>query len=227
MNYIFDLYGTLIDIWTDENRAELWSGVADFLGESDPDAMKAEYLELCRAAHRGNFHEINLLSVFETMLIARDMDKGRARELARLFRRLSMVYIKAFHGVKSMLKALRKQGRVYLLSNAQSCFTVDELRDTGFYDLFDGIVISSDVGVKKPSQKIFEIAFEKFGIEREESIYVGNDLRDDVLGATGFGIPTVYIKTAQSGEYPELDLPSPTYVVKNHREMKKLIMSLK
>ncbi len=227
MNYIFDLYGTLIDIWTDESRAELWSGVADFLGESDPGAVKAEYLELCRAAHRGGLHEIDLLFVFETMLITRDMDKGRAGELARLFRRLSMVYIKVFHGVKSMLKALRRQGSVYLLSNAQSCFTVDELRDTGLYDFFDGIVISSDVGVKKPSQEIFEIAFEKFGIEREESVYVGNDLRDDVLGAMGFGIPTVYIKTAQSGEYPELDIPSPTYVVKNHREMKKLIMSLK
>lgn len=227
MNYLFDLYGTLIDIWTDESRTELWSGVAAFLGESDADGVRAEYLDLCRTAHRGGLHEINLLSVFEEMLISRDMDKGRASELARLFRRLSMVHIKAFRGVKSMLAALRKQGRVYLLSNAQSCFTIDELRETGLYDLFDGIVISSDVGVKKPSREIFEIAFEKFGIERADSIYIGNDLRDDVLGATTFGIPTVYIKTVQSGEYPELDLPQPTYVVKNHREMKKLIMSLK
>ena len=28
MNFIFDLYGTLIDIWTDESREELWEGVA-------------------------------------------------------------------------------------------------------------------------------------------------------------------------------------------------------
>ena len=33
MNYIFDLYGTLVDIWTDEERELLWRGVADFLGD--------------------------------------------------------------------------------------------------------------------------------------------------------------------------------------------------
>jgi putative hydrolase of the HAD superfamily len=125
-----------------------------------------------------------------------------------------------------MLRDLRKVGGVYLLSNAQSCFTVDELKTCGLYDLFDGIIISSDVGTKKPWGEIFNIAFDRFGITPENSIYVGNDMRDDILGASSKGMRTLYIETTQSGSYPHLDLPKPTFVVKNHAEMKERLISL-
>ncbi|MBR5774174.1 MAG: phosphoribosylformylglycinamidine synthase subunit PurQ, partial [Clostridia bacterium] len=52
----------------------------------------------------------------------------------------------------------RRVGKVYLLSNAQSCFTINELKECGLYDLFDGIIISSDVGRKKPYGEIFDIS---------------------------------------------------------------------
>ena len=226
MNFIFDLYGTLIDIWTDENRPQLWRGVASFLGEGEDgaDRVREEYLALCGGLKKSPDHEIDLLCVFREMLSVRGLDTGRAQALASEFRRLSMVRLKRFHGVKSMLIGLKKQGGgVYLLSNAQSCFTIDELKATGLYRLFDGILISSDVGIKKPSSKVFELAFERFGISGNGCVYVGNDLHDDVLGATGVGIRTVYIETAQSGSYEGLDLPKPTYTVKSHREMKALL----
>lgn len=227
MNFVFDLYGTLIDIWTDESREELWEGVASLLGDGEEKAetVREEYLARCRGAKRGESHEIDLLGVFEAMLESRFVDKSVAPALASEFRRMSMVYLKPFRGVKTMLRELRKVGGVYLLSNAQSCFTVDELKTTGLYDLFDGILISSDAGTKKPYPEIFDIAFNKFGIKAEDSIYIGNDMRDDILGATGVGMQTVYIETAQSGKYPGLDLPRPTYVVSTHSEMKRLLLT--
>ena len=229
MNYIFDLYGTLIDIWTDESREELWEGVALLLGDGEDKAeqVRAEYMSLCAARHEGGYHELNLLSVFEEMLARREVDTSVASALASEFRRLSMVRLGCFEGVKDMLGQLKAAGAgVYLLSNAQSCFTVDELHSTGLYDVFDGIVISSDIGVKKPSVEAFNIALSRFGITAESSVYVGNDLRDDVLGATSAGLKTVYIPTAQSGSYPDAELPSPTYTVATHGEMKELLLSL-
>ena len=142
------------------------------------------------------------------------------------FRRMSMVYIRPFRGVKTMLRELRRVGKVYLLSNAQSCFTINELKECGLYDLFDDIIISSDVGRKKPYGEIFDIAFDRFGITAENSIYVGNDMRDDILGATRGGMRTLYIDTAQSGRYPDLDIPAPTFVAKNHKQMKDILLSL-
>ena len=229
MNFVFDLYGTLIDIWTDEERAELWEGVGLLLGDGEEraESVREEYLSLCRAAVRGESHEINLLSVFEEMLENRGVDISVAPALAEEFRRLSIVRLRRFHGVKSMLAELKRSGGgVYLLSNAQSCFTIPELKSTGLYSLFDGILISSEVGVKKPFPDIFRIAFGKFGIAAENSVYVGNDLRDDILGASRVGMKTVYIKTAQSGSYDGLDLHEPDYTVKNHRELKALLLSL-
>ena len=228
MNYIFDLYGTLIDIWTDENREELWEGVASLIGDGEERAEKvrAEYMALCREAKMGEWHEINLLSVFETMLSRRGVSTSVAPDLAYEFRRMSMVYIRPFRGVKTMLRELRRVGKVYLLSNAQSCFTINELKECGLYDLFDDIIISSDVGRKKPYGEIFDIAFDRFGITAENSIYIGNDMRDDILGATSKGMRTLYIDTAQSGRYPDLDIPAPTFVAKNHKQMKDILLSL-
>ena len=228
MNFIFDLYGTLIDIWTDENQEELWDGISLLLGDGEDkgQTVREEYLALCRDAYKGEGHELDLLSVFEKMLEKREVDVSVAPSLAFEFRRLSMVRLKTFDSVENMLKELKKQGRVYLVSNAQSCFTIDELKTTGLYDLFDGILISSDVGVKKPFPDIFRLAFEKFGITPEESIYIGNDMRDDILGASRVGMKTMYIETPQSGSYPDLDLPEPTYTVKNHLEMQEVLLKI-
>ena len=229
MNFVFDLYGTLIDIWTDESREELWEGIALLLGDGEENgaSVRKEYLALCRKAYKGEGHELDLLLVFEEMLENRGVDRSVAPSLASEFRRLSMVRLRRFQGVKTMLRELKRAGAgIYLVSNAQSCFTVDELKSTDLYPLFDGILISSDVGVKKPFPDIFRLAFEKFGITAENSIYVGNDMRDDILGATGVGMQTVYISTPQSGSYEEGSMPSPTYRVKNHREMKRLLLSL-
>ncbi len=51
-NYIFDLYGTLIDIHTDEEQPQLWEKMADYLKEHfdsiyEPKALRKRYLEIC------------------------------------------------------------------------------------------------------------------------------------------------------------------------------------
>ena len=54
MNFVFDLYGTLIDVWTDEEREELWEGVASLIGDGEDKgaAVRREYLTLCHQAKR-------------------------------------------------------------------------------------------------------------------------------------------------------------------------------
>ena len=113
MNFIFDLYGTLVDIWTDEGLEELWEGVASLLGDGEEraESVKREYMQLCKAEKRDESHEINLLSVFEKMLAAREVDLSVAPSLASEFRRLSMVRLSAFPGVHSMLRELKEAAK--------------------------------------------------------------------------------------------------------------------
>ena len=229
MNFLFDLYGTLADIKTDEEKDELWSGFASLLRESDGEKVRKEYLDICKKyadAREHRFVEFDLIRVFEEMLESRGYDKRHASAAAREFRVLSREKLRLFPCVADILRGLKERGAgVYLVSNAQACFTRDELCEIGISELFDGILISSDAGVKKPHKAIFDKAFELFKIKDEECFYVGNDLHDDVLGASEAGLKTVYIETEQSGSYPTLEI-KPDFSVEAHEDMMKLLFEL-
>ena len=228
-DFLFDLYGTLLDIRTDEEKSVLWADLAHALGRdaADGPALRAEYLALCRAGCGGEETEFDLTAVFGELLARNGRNPADALALARRFRLASREHLTVFPCVKECLAELRACGAgVYLLSNAQTCFTLGELEESGLAPFFDGILISSEAGVKKPSPKIFEVAFERFSVTAENSIYVGNDLRDDVLGAHRVGMRTVYVPTAQSRDYGDLPLPAPTFAVKDHTELKTLLLAL-
>ena len=229
MNFLFDLYGTLADIKTDEGKNTLWSGFAALLGCENGEEARREYHAICKRfaeAREHKFVEFDLLHVFEEMLEKHGIDKQKAPEFARDFRVLSREKLKLFPCIVEILTGLKERGAgVYLVSNAQSCFTRDEIDELGLTDLFDGILISSEAGVKKPHRAIFDVAFERFSLNASECIYVGNDLHDDVLGANGAGLKTIYIETEQSGKYPELDI-TPTWVVPTHEEMMNLLFEI-
>ena len=229
MNFLFDLYGTLADIKTDEELMSLWFGFAWLLGESDIQGVRDEYHAICKKyadARTHEFVEFDLLRVFEEMVECRGGNKEKAPTLAREFRLLSRQKLQLFPYVIEILKGVKERGAgVYLVSNAQACFTRDELDELGITPLFDGILISSDAGVKKPDTEIFNIAFDKFSLDKNECFYVGNDLHDDVLGASRAGLKTIYIETEQSGKYHDISIV-PHYEVKTHEEMKELLFRL-
>lgn len=193
-NYVFDLYGTLVDILTDEDSDKFWRKIAKML-KSDATTVKNEYKTLCaeKSLQTDSDGEFDLLEVFETML-ENHSSKIDKNDFAEKFRKASIKHIRVFPNVKKRLKSLRKNGKgVYLVSNAQSCFTRAELDRLKLTPLFDDCVISSEVGYKKPSKKIFDIAFDKFGIDKDKSIYIGNDPVDDIQGAENAGIQAHFI----------------------------------
>ena len=84
---------------------------------------------------------------------------------------------------------------VYLLSNAQEMFTAYELKYLGLYDKFDGILLSSLEGCRKPDTQFFNILLERYGLDKETSIMIGNDPTSDIEGAYQTGMRSVYICT--------------------------------
>ena len=63
---------------------------------------------------------------------------------------------------------------------------------------FDSVVISAEVGVKKPDPRIFDAALEQTGIKPEEVIYVG-DTEDDTKAARAAGIVPIRIQRDNEG----------------------------
>jgi len=214
MNYIFDLYGTLADIRTDETKKEFWQGVAEFYrnhgADYTPAKLKASYKRLVKDEIEKRHAEIpevekrfiepELRNVFRRLYEEKETEAKTSSDLidetALCFRELSREYIRLYPHVKEVLEALRNEGHgLYLLSNAQAVFTMPELEQLGIADIFDGIIISSDVGVKKPSTGIFGILMERYHLRPKDCVMVGNDQHDDILSAHAAGLRSIYIES--------------------------------
>lgn len=224
---IFDLYGTLVDIHTDETLPRLWEELAawyrDHGADYGPEELEDAYLRTVRrmesgkAALRQDAHEahpeIRLEFVFQDLYREKGAEAGLelAVRTGELFRRQSLEYIRLYDGAEELLKALRANGqRVWLLSNAQRIFTAYELRTLGIEPLFDGIYLSSDYGCKKPDRRFFDILLTERGIPPESAVMIGNDGVCDIRGARAAGLSTVYIRSNISPEEP---LPEADYVL--------------
>jgi len=68
--------------------------------------------------------------------------------------------------------------------------------ELALYDLaryFETIVLSSQVGVKKPNSLIFARGLSNLKVKPGEAVFVGNDLMADIMGASALGMKTIYI----------------------------------
>ena len=192
-NIMFDLYGTLIDINTDESPDVFWESFAlstKHIKEYDYLDLKEKYMLKCEELHKIK-EEIELLDVFKYLF-----DVEEANEIAITFRKLSTRYIKKYIGVDKLLTYLKDKGcKIYLLSNAQASFTMPEMLELDLVKYFDGIAISSDYGVKKPSEDFYLKAMNKFGLTSKTTWMVGNDYECDIYPAKALGLKTIYIES--------------------------------
>lgn len=229
--YIFDLYGTLVDIHTDEELPYLWEKMSELYGAMgasyEPQELQDEMRRLekeqtkrlrermekqqremqqCQqpaggddAADRNQLLvEPDLTTVFAQLYEQKGcvVTEELARMTAITFRALSRAYLRVYPGVKETLAELRRRGKkVYLLSNAQQDFTCPELDMLGLTELFDGILISSVEGVKKPSRLFFDRLVARYGLDPKKCLMVGNEEKSDILGAIRSGMDSLYIHT--------------------------------
>ncbi len=214
-NYVFDLYGTLIDINTDEYSMEFWDK-ASKLFESEgalytPTELKNCYNAFADAEKNKVEREnpgykkvdIQLEKVFGKLFENKGIIKSEKEilKVAKNWRSESMIYIKLYDGVIDMLDSFKEKGKkIYLLSNAQRCFTLYEIETAGLLKYFDGIIISSDVNCAKPDRNIFQFLVEKYKLNKKETLMIGNDYISDIRGAHNAGIDSLYIHQSISPE---------------------------
>ncbi len=238
-DYIFDLYGTLVDIRTNEEQHALWNKLSLLYGyygaDYMPQVLHESYLSIVHAKEKLKqdtqqehysheaYPEIPIEEVFAELYTSKGVQPtdGLVLHTGQMFRVLSTSYIRLYAGAKELLQQLRASGsRVFLLSNAQRIFTEYELKYLQIYDCFDGILISSDYGVKKPDERFFKLLLQKYSINPKEALMIGNDLSSDIAGAKKVGIDTFYIHSAISPKMTSNKI-SADYSM-DHMNLKKL-----
>jgi putative hydrolase of the HAD superfamily len=102
-------------------------------------------------------------------------------------------------GALELLQDLRGAGfRLGIISNFDLRL-YEILRHVGVLDLFEHIVVSSQVGADKPSPRIFEEALRRFAVEPAELLHVGDDEKADGDGARAVGIQAFVLGFPGSG----------------------------
>jgi putative hydrolase of the HAD superfamily len=216
-HYIFDLYGTLIDLHTDEERPELWRHLASFYWYNGASYVAGElrtaYLSSVRqtlARIRHTEHpDVDITKVFRALYEAKkvEVDDATVRQTTRLFRGLSLDYIRLYDGVQETLAWIKARGgKIYLLSNGQSEFSLPELKQLGIHDFFDGLHFSADYETCKPDVHFMQQLFKAHNIDAEGSIMIGNDHTTDIEIARRLGMDALYIHTNCSHPLSEVNV---------------------
>lgn len=223
-NFIFDLYGTLIDIHTDESKPKFWKKIADFYScygaDYTPDQLQQTYFDLVRQQEHElsyklaiSFPEIELGSVFAKLLLMAPkrhetcspicrmneeelVHSQWVSDLSNMFRVLSRDRLKVYPGVIDTLKTIQKEGgKVFLLSNAQGLFTRPELEITGLFEYFDAIYISSENQMKKPQPQFMKRLLDEQKITASGSVMIGNDFQSDIGVAAACKVDSIFLNT--------------------------------
>lgn len=205
---IFDLYGTLVDIHTDENDL-VWEKTALYFGfygaHYTAEGLKSAFEKAMRKreAKAGQsyecFPDIPFEEVMAALFHAKGVRKG-AKQLgvnaAQVFRIASIEYLRLYPGALDALALLREKGyRLWLLSNAQRVFTEYEMRCLGLFSQLDGVYISSDWRCRKPDARFFRALLAERGLDPARCLMIGNDRHTDIAGARGVGLDTLYMHT--------------------------------
>jgi putative hydrolase of the HAD superfamily len=157
------------------------------LFRADPNARR-----LVRAVETGDIDEADFSNRFGELLGISD----RERLIDRLFAGMG-----PDEAMLAAVKGARAQGiRTGLISNSMGEGRYDR---AAFPDLFDGVVISGEVGLHKPQPEIFRLGCERIGLAPEDCVFV-DDLRENCEGAEAVGMTAVLHRGAER-TVPELE----------------------
>jgi putative hydrolase of the HAD superfamily len=123
--------------------------------------------------------------------------------LGRAFRRLSLEELAVRSYVAPLFEALRQSSCAFgIVSNTEAVLTRFDLDRWPVLLSADAIVLSSEVGVRKPDPRIFQIALDRLHAAPASTVVVGNSIADDIQGARRAGLRAVYLDEGATGVEP-------------------------
>lgn len=243
---IFDLFDTLVDLPMDAlPRIEIG-------GRQIPSTAGAMHEALCRRhdvpferfveALRGvdrvwrerayrEGRELPTVERFARVAQALELDDP---ELAPLLTRVHMQMLEDIarflpHHPET-LAALRRRVRIGLCSNFSHTPTaLSVLERAGLQPHFDAVVVSHDLGIRKPRPEIFSATLEALGVGPHQAIHVGDNLDADVSGAAALGVRTVWITRRVPDPAAALARhqgPNPTWIVNDLDEIQPILEAI-
>jgi putative hydrolase of the HAD superfamily len=211
---LFDWGSTLMDfVWDDALVEEGHRAGLRALGREDPEELsrlsvhfRERYLPLLHAP--GTLEEVEYPGLVRELLdhfgIEAD-DEALGRYLEAEHRAWEPAMQVGSTSV-ALLEALRNRGlKTGLVSNATDpgWLLRADLERQGLAPYLDTVVLSSELGKRKPHPAIFQAALSELGAAPERTLFVGDRLVEDVRGPAELGMATVQALWFRADENPE------------------------
>lgn len=200
----FDLYGTLIDIDTDEYDLRVYSTLSQYLAyhlvSISPEKLKETYFQEIRfylSQSKETYPEVDLYKVFSDIMHQYGKRKYPRQVIVytgMLFRSLTIRRLNVFGGLYDVLATLMENTEVAIISDAQWIFSQSEMEMFGLSRFMKFSILSSQFGFKKPDVRLFEMAMKRVSVKPEESVYIGDSPGKDLVGAKKAGMKFILFR---------------------------------
>ena len=185
---IFDAYGTLFDVNSAAEKCknkigEKWE---DFANHWRTTQLEYTWLRSLMNRHKDFWHvtEDSLKKSMEAYKIENSM----RNDLLNLYKVLS-----PFEEVLETLKSLKeKKYKLAILSNGTPELLNELVKTNNLESFFDDIFSIEEVGVYKPDTKVYDIPIKKYGIKKNEVIFLSSNTWD-VSGGGNYGYQSIWV----------------------------------
>jgi HAD superfamily hydrolase (TIGR01509 family) len=123
---------------------------------------------------------------------------------------------------RELLERLRSRYQLGLISNFDHGPTARQILDrAGMTSLFDLILISEEIGQRKPHAAIFETACQALRIRPHEAIFIGDSPSIDIAGAKGAGMAVIWLNRRE--ERLDESIPQPDHTIRRLEEIEDIL----
>jgi len=185
---IFDAYGTLFDVNSAAEKCknkigEKWENFANYWRTTQ---LEYTWLRSLMNRHK-DFWSITEDSL-DKSIDAFQIDKSMRSELLNLYKILS-----PYPEVKETLEILKeKKYKLAILSNGTPTLLNELVKSNNLENLFDDIFSIEEVGIFKPSSKVYDIPIKKYKVSKEEIAFLSANTWD-VSGGGNYGYNSIWV----------------------------------
>ena len=213
---IFDAYGTLFDVNSAAEKCKdkignKWESFANFWRTTQ---LEYTWLRSLMDRHK-NFWQVTEDSLDKSMKVF-DIDPSMRNELLNLYKILS-----PYREVPGTLKALKeKKFKLAILSNGTPSLLDQLVKSNHLDNLFDDIFSIEQVGIYKPSSRVYDMPIKKYNISKSEVAFLSANTWD-VSGSGNYGYQSIWVNR-NNNIFDNLDF-KPKYQITDLNKLIQLV----
>jgi putative hydrolase of the HAD superfamily len=114
-------------------------------------------------------------------------------------------FVIGYPGLVDMLHALKQAGyKIGMITNGRAFYQLSKIKSLGIEGYFDNIIISGAVGIRKPDHAIFQLALANLEASAERTVFVGDNVKADMIPSKQMGMRTVLKSKIDHNEYADV-----------------------